>query len=94
MLQKDACLAYHTESIERTNMYSNQTLGTSIANRQASQVIMVWPCLPSRCAAKIILQGTVAGNRRRGKSHKSWRDNVKEWTGQSLSLLRIVDNRN
>ena len=37
----------------------------------------------------IIPQGTVDG-----RPHKSWRDNVKEWTGQSLSsLLRITNNR-
>ena len=33
--------------------------GTFIVNRQASQVTMVWSCLPSRYAAKIILHGTV-----------------------------------
>ena len=42
----------------------------------------------------IILQGTVDGRRRRGRPRKSWKDNINEWTGQSLSsLLRIVDDR-
>ena len=41
----------------------------------------------------IILHGTVDGNRRRGRSRKSWKDSIKEWTGQSmLSLLRIADD--
>ena len=34
-------------------------------------------------------QGTV-----HGRPRKSWKDNIKEWTGQSMSsLLRIADNR-
>ena len=34
------------------------------------------------------------GSRRRGRPHKSWKDNIKEWTGQSMSsLLRIADDR-
>ena len=38
-----------------------------------------------------ILEGTVDGSRRRGKPHKLWKDNIKEWTGQSKSrLLRIA----
>ena len=35
---------------------------------------------------KIILYGTVGG-RRKGRPHKSWKNSIKEWTGQSLSLL-------
>jgi hypothetical protein len=43
---------------------------------------------------KIILQGTVDGKRRRGRPRKSWRDNIKEWTGQSMSsLLRVAEDR-
>ena len=42
----------------------------------------------------IILQGTVDGNRRRGRLRKLWMDNIKEWTGQSMSsLMRIADDR-
>ena len=29
--------------------------------------------------SKTILQGTVAGGRKRGRQRKSWLDNVKEW---------------
>ena len=32
----------------------------------------------------IIQQVTVAGRRRRGRLRKSWKDNIKEWTGQSM----------
>ena len=34
---------------------------------------------------KIILQGTVDGRRRKGRPHKSRKDNIEEWTGQSMS---------
>ena len=43
---------------------------------------------------EIILQRTVYGSRRRGVRGKSWKDNIKEWTGQSMSSsLRIADDR-
>ena len=45
---------------------------------------------------KIILHGTVEGSRGRGRPRKSWKDNTKEWTGQSQflsSLVRITDDR-
>ena len=43
---------------------------------------------------KVILQGTVDGIRRRGRRlRKSWKDNIKEWTRQSMSsLLRVMDD--
>ena len=31
--------------------------------------------------AKIIVQGTVKGGRRRGRQNKTWEDNIREWTG-------------
>ena len=34
--------------------------------------------------AKVILQGTVQGGRRRGRQKKRWEDNVTEWTGLKL----------
>ena len=43
---------------------------------------------------KIVLQGKVDDNRRRGRLSKSWKDNIEEWTGQSMSsLLCIADDR-
>ena len=47
MLQENACLAYHTESIKQTNMlatgrYPHRTSVAFTVNRQASQVVIVW----------------------------------------------------
>ena len=44
--------------------------------------------------AKTILQGSVHGQRKRGRPRKAWFDNIKEWTGQPLSnLLRTSESR-
>ena len=37
--------------------------------------------------AKTILQGTVKGNRKRGRQKKRWEDNIKEWTGMDFASL-------
>lgn len=43
--------------------------------------------------AKIILQGTVQGSRRRGRQRKRWEDNIREWTGLELSdTVRKAEN--
>ena len=34
--------------------------------------------------AKMILQGTVQGERRKGRQKKRWEDNIREWTGLGL----------
>ena len=75
-----------------TGQYPRWTSGTYIVKRQASQVIMVWPCPQSLFAAWN--HTTVGDGRRRGRLRKSWRDNIKEWTGLSLSLLYIADDGN
>ena len=44
--------------------------------------------------AKIILQGTVQGGRRRGRQRKRWEDSIKEWTGLEWNILiRKAENR-
>ena len=44
--------------------------------------------------AKMILQGTVQGGRRKGRHKKRWEDNVTEWTGLKLSeALRKTETR-
>ena len=44
--------------------------------------------------AKMTLQGTVQGGRRRGRQKKRWEDNVTEWTGLNLGeALRKAENR-
>ena len=43
---------------------------------------------------KTTLHETVDGGRRSGRLCTSWKDNINEWTDQSLSsLLRIADDR-
>jgi len=44
--------------------------------------------------AKVFLQGTVQGSRRRGRQKKRWEDNITEWTGLKMSdTLRRADDR-
>ena len=44
--------------------------------------------------AKTILQGTVKGQRKRGRQKKRWEDNIKEWTGMDFaSSTRVAENR-
>ena len=44
--------------------------------------------------AKTILQGTVKGQRKRGRQKKRWEGNIKEWTGMDFaSSTRAVENR-
>ena len=44
--------------------------------------------------AKTILQGTVKGERRRGRQKKRWEDNIKEWTGMGFGdSLRTAEDR-
>ena len=44
--------------------------------------------------AKIILQGTVKGARRRGRQKKRWEDNIKQWTNMAFGdFLRAAEDR-
>ena len=44
--------------------------------------------------AKTVLQGTVQGERQRGRQRKRWEDNIKEWTGLEWdTILRKAENR-
>ena len=44
--------------------------------------------------AKTILQGTVKGGRRQGRQRKTWKDNIREWTGPEFAKSqRAVENR-
>ena len=40
---------------------------------------------------KTVLQGTVEGQRKRGRPKKKWMDNITEWTGQPLYELNQRD---
>ena len=35
--------------------------------------------------AKTIIQGTVKGQRKRGRQKSRWEDNIKEWTGMDIA---------
>ena len=44
--------------------------------------------------ARTTLQGTVKGQRKRGRQKKRWEDNIKEWTGMDFaSSTRAAENR-
>ena len=43
--------------------------------------------------AKIILRGTVKGERRQGRQKKRREDNIREWTGLEFKSQRAVENR-
>ena len=44
--------------------------------------------------AKMILQGTAQGGRRKGRQKKRWEDNISEWTGLGLDgALRKAEDR-
>ena len=67
---------------------------TFTVNRQVSQVIMARSCLPLWCAAENHTTMNSEWYRRQGRQRISWKGNIKEWTGQSMSsLLRIADDR-
>ena len=70
----------------------HEVLLSTIKHRKLSWFIDV--CRHDTLLKIILVQGTVDGNRRRGRPRKSWKDNFKEWTDQSmLSLLCIADDR-
>jgi len=47
------------------------------------------------CLEKKIMQGTMAGVRRRGRPRTAWIDNIKSWTGLSVEeSLRMTEDRN
>ena len=44
--------------------------------------------------AKTVMQGTVQGERRRGRQRKRWEDNIPEWTGLTLgTAMRKAERR-
>ena len=48
----------------------------------------------SRSLAKTVLQGTVKGERMRGRQKKRWEDNIKGWTGMGFGdSLRAAEDR-
>ena len=48
----------------------------------------------SQGLSKVILQGTVPGQRKRGRPKKKWTDNITEWTGLSMAeATRTAEDR-
>ena len=46
------------------------------------------------CLEKEIMQGTMPGARRRGRSCTAWMDNIKTWTGLSVEeSIRMTEDR-
>jgi len=46
------------------------------------------------CLEKEIMQGTMLGARRRGRSRKVWMDNIKTWTGLCVKeSIRMTEDR-
>jgi len=46
------------------------------------------------CLEKEIMQGTMPGARRRGRSRTAWMDNIKMWTGLSVEeSIRMTEDR-
>ena len=48
----------------------------------------------SCCLEKEIMQGTMAGARRRGRPHTAWMDNIKTWTGLTMEESVILTEIN
>jgi len=46
------------------------------------------------CPEKEIMQGAISGERRRGRPHTAWIDNIKMWTGLPVEeSVRMTDDR-
>ena len=86
-LWKQVCVAHiqWTKRIRRTW----ELLLSTVKRRKLFDHVCPHDTLP-----KIMLHETVNGSRRRTRLRKSWMDNIKKSTGQSLSsLLRIAGDR-
>ena len=70
-------------SVSSPNVRSFYCQPSTVANYHGSATSVVM---------NIRLQGTVDGSRRRGIHCKSWKENIKKWTGQSMSSwLRMTE---
>ena len=95
-------LAHNTKNTKRTNMYVCQQVNI-LAGRQERLLSAVkchklssfsHVCLHTKLPKIIgLLQGIADGNHRSRRPRKSWKGNIKGWTGRTLSPLRGVDDR-
>ena len=92
-------MAYHTKNTKRTNMYGNGSMSlqdvrnfycqpSSVASSHSYHSLAM-STVTTRCQNHTT--GNSNGSHRRGKPHKSWRDNIKEWTSQSLSSSKMTE---
>ena len=66
----------------------------AIVKRRKLQWYGLWYVSRSSGLAKMILQGTVKGERRQGRQRKRWEDNIRECTGLEFGKSqRAVENR-
>ena len=90
-------LSYRHHKTETTNMYGNRSISSPDAmsfHCRLSYLKLSWfdhirrhDTLP-----KSKLQGTVDGRHCTGRPRKSWNDNIKEWTGQSIVIAAHRSN--
>ena len=91
----EECLACHTdiESIKQTNMFGNRSVSSPDVRSLHCQSSSIASCHGSAMFVVMNHCRTVGGSCRRGRPRKSWKDSIKEWSGQSMSLLqRITDD--
>ena len=88
------------ERIKQTNMQVDILTGrhklllSTVKRRKLSWFGRVCRHMMLFFVPKIILQGASRWYSSQPKTVKSWKDNIKEWTGPSMSsLLRIADDR-
>ena len=101
MLYIGGCLAYHTEIIKRTSTCGNRSISSpDIRNFYCQPPSVVsyhrsaMSAVTIRCQNHATENSSLYDSRCRWRPRKSWRDNMKACTGQSLSsLLRIADDR-
>ena len=80
------CKILHISYRDRvTNEEFRAKILQAIGPHEETQTAMVWSCFRSSGLAKTILQGTVKEGRRQGRQRKRWEDNIREWTGLSVS---------
>ena len=91
----------HTNSVSLNSFISIESLVIIVLHNMASLVVYSYGICRSYFNyfnfgfRKNTQQETVDGSRCRRRLHTSWKDNIKEWTGQSTSSLRhTADNRN
>ena len=65
----------------------------TVRHRQSKEASVLWQ-EKTRELREEIMQGTMAGARRRGRPRTAWMDNIKTWTGLSVEeSVRMTEDR-